>query len=274
MKARIITSVIGIPIILGILVSSIFMKILVLLIMLSSSYELFEMRKIKERRYIILGLLISIGVFFLVIFFNISFVANLIGALSFISFVLLIYLIFNNWGYRGKQLKSYNSINGKLSVVLIAIFYFSLLLCHLILLRNMEDGLKLLIYILSVTFSVDTGSYFIGSLIGKRRDTWLTVISPNKTIEGFLGGLLVGFLISFLLSKLMGINYDLVTIIVVSSLVPFFAILGDLLQSALKRLFNVKNSGVSLHGHGGFLDRVDSLSLSATSYYWILVMAL
>ena len=72
----------------------------------------------------------------------------------------------------------------------------------------------------------------------------------------------------------MGINYDLVTIIVVSSLVPFFAILGDLLQSALKRLFNVKNSGVSLHGHGGFLDRVDSLSLSATSYYWILVMAL
>ena len=270
MKSRIITSLIGVPLIFSVLISFVLMKIFIFLLMIFSLYEIFQMSKLKEKSYIYISSLLILIVFIFSVLFNSKFTETLIGFITLASFMLLIFLIFKNWDLKEK-IKSSRYQKNSTYIFFISILYFSLVLIHLILLRNQSEGFKLLIYILVITFSVDTFSYFIGSLIGKRRENFLSLVSPNKTIEGTLGGFLIGFVCSIILSRILEINGDGVTLVIISILIPFFAITGDFLQSGLKRFYGAKDSGGTLPGHGGFLDRIDSLGLSASSYYWILV---
>lgn len=117
----------------------------------------------------------------------------------------------------------------------------------------------------------DTMAYVIGSLIGK---TQLTKISPNKTWEGTIGGavasiLLIGFLFplipfeNFSTGEKLSLNtYDPGFYFIVATLCSVFGTLGDLAESKLKRNAGVKDSGTFMPGHGGFLDRFDSLLLA------------
>lgn len=118
------------------------------------------------------------------------------------------------------------------------------------------------------TFFTDIGAYFIGVFFGKRKLN--ERISPKKTIEGFYGGIIISALVSaafaFILSAtghdiLPGV-FDLAhwyNIIIMSILMPFFATLGDFVFSAVKRAYEIKDFGNILPGHGGILDRVDSI---------------
>ncbi|MBM32377.1 MAG: hypothetical protein CL764_05925 [Chloroflexi bacterium] len=270
MKPRIVTSLIGLPIILSFLFSFLFLKILILLLMILSSYEIFQMSNLKKQKYLIISIFLVNSLFLLSVGFDALFTTYFIGVFSLLAVFLLIFLIFTNWRFRNSVFEN-SSRNNTFYIFLISILYFSLILIHIVFLRAEDQGFRFLIFVLGVTFSVDTFSYFIGSLIGKRRDNFLSLISPNKTIEGTLGGLLIGCLFSIFLSRILDINGPWYSLLIVSLLVPFFAIIGDFLQSGLKRYFGVKDSGGSLPGHGGFLDRIDSLGLSAFSYYWILV---
>ncbi len=121
-----------------------------------------------------------------------------------------------------------------------------------------------LLLILSIWIN-DTMAYIVGSIIGKNA---LSSISPKKTWEGTIGGavlcvLVICLLVYFLLDKSL-LNLALI----VSSIAAIFGTLGDLLESKLKRLANVKDSGSFMPGHGGFLDRFDSL-LIATPIVWL-----
>ncbi|MEO5683391.1 MAG: phosphatidate cytidylyltransferase [Chitinophagaceae bacterium] len=113
----------------------------------------------------------------------------------------------------------------------------------------------------------DTMAYLVGSFIGK---TPFSKISPKKTWEGTIGGaiLCIGAV------ALLGWAIQLFTIInwiIIAAIVAFFGVLGDLFESKLKRLANVKDSGSIMPGHGGFLDRFDSLLLAAP-FVWLYVM--
>lgn len=122
--------------------------------------------------------------------------------------------------------------------------------------RNEANGLFLTLAILIATWSTDTAAYFVGKAIGKRK-LWPT-ISPNKTIEGSLGGVVAALILVALLSILSGqlpLSYALLLALAVS----ISGQLGDLVESAVKRTLGVKDSGRILPGHGGFLDRFDSL---------------
>ncbi len=112
----------------------------------------------------------------------------------------------------------------------------------------------------------DTMAYIVGSLIGK---TPLSRISPKKTWEGTIGGVILCITIIALIawSNRLFIVKDWITI---AALCAVFGTLGDLLQSKLKRMAKVKDSGKLLPGHGGFLDRFDSL-LVATPFVWLYV---
>ena len=108
-------------------------------------------------------------------------------------------------------------------------------------------------------------AYFVGSLIGKNP---LSPISPKKTWEGTIGGailcvIVISSLVYFILDKSL-----LSLALIVSSIAAIFGTLGDLLESKLKRLANVKDSGSFMPGHGGFLDRFDSL-LIAIPFVWV-----
>lgn len=118
----------------------------------------------------------------------------------------------------------------------------------------------------AILFSIwinDTMAYIVGSFIGK---TPFSKISPKKTWEGTIGGaVLCVLLITLLFSKTSLFNNDLATTdwIIISSLCAVFGTLGDLFESKLKRMAGIKDSGHFMPGHGGFLDRFDSLLFAA-----------
>ncbi|WP_158737722.1 phosphatidate cytidylyltransferase [Alteribacillus sp. YIM 98480] len=129
---------------------------------------------------------------------------------------------------------------------------------HLILARNLEDiGLVMVFLILFIIWATDSGAYFVGKKWGKHKLS--PHISPKKTVEGFIGGIVVAAVIGVLFHSFFPVfssTFTLAAFIIVTSV---FGQLGDLVESALKRHYAVKDSGSVLPGHGGVLDRFDSL---------------
>lgn len=122
-----------------------------------------------------------------------------------------------------------------------------------------------LILIVSIWVN-DTAAYLVGSLIGRKP---LSSISPNKTWEGTIAGIVISVL---LVTKIMGqyIPLNEQSIFLISLVASIAGTFGDLVESKLKRLAGVKDSGTMMPGHGGFLDRFDSILL-ATPFVWLLI---
>jgi phosphatidate cytidylyltransferase len=113
----------------------------------------------------------------------------------------------------------------------------------------------------------DTMAYIVGSIIGK---TSLSKISPKKTWEGTIGGVILCVVVITLTFYYWWDTYSLRTWIFVSSIAAVTGTFGDLLESKLKRMANAKDSGSIMPGHGGFLDRFDSLLL-AIPFVWLYI---
>ncbi|WP_185866972.1 phosphatidate cytidylyltransferase [Blattabacterium cuenoti] len=114
------------------------------------------------------------------------------------------------------------------------------------------NGKQLILGVFILIWTNDSLSYLIGKKWGKRKIA--TSISPKKSIEGVVGGLFFCLMLGFLLYKIWGKKYWFI----LSLTVPIFSTIGDLVESSIKRSYSVKNSGIWLPGHGGFLDRLDS----------------
>ena len=128
-----------------------------------------------------------------------------------------------------------------------------------------------LLFALLVTFASDTGAFFVGRAMGRR--PMAPVISPNKTWEGAAGGFLAAVLAAVVLAALFELSIPLWQRFLAGACIGIAAQVGDLAESRLKRISQVKDAGSIIPGHGGILDRVDSLSLSIpTAFYlaWLL----
>jgi phosphatidate cytidylyltransferase len=110
------------------------------------------------------------------------------------------------------------------------------------------------------TFATDTGAYAVGRLFGRHR--MAPRISPKKTWEGFAGGYAAGFGAVVGLNWLLGLRVDASEIVVLAALLPAAAVVGDLFESALKRRMGIKDASELIPGHGGVLDRLDSILLT------------
>ena len=141
---------------------------------------------------------------------------------------------------------------------------------HLILLRNSGQlGMSLCFLLAGTIWCGDTGAYLIGRAVGKHKLG--TPVSPRKTIEGTIGGLVVGTLVGFLLGMLLlKDTVPLGHIALIGLLLTVMGQLGDLSESLMKRTAGVKDSGDVIPGHGGLLDRCDSLIFSAPVLYYYL----
>lgn len=120
-----------------------------------------------------------------------------------------------------------------------------------------ETGLVYVFFALFTIWATDSGAYFVGRSFGKRK-LW-PEISPNKTIEGFFGGIVGAIIVGLLFYFINGFDATLAKLLSMSVLISIFGQLGDLVQSAFKRHYGVKDAGKLLPGHGGILDRLDSL---------------
>jgi len=154
------------------------------------------------------------------------------------------------------------------------ILYMGWMLGHYVMLRQLDHGRELVILALFTTFACDTSAYFVGRAWGKHHMT--PTISPHKTWEGaaggFAGAVAAALALHFLLN-LGGWSLPLsrLEVVGVGCLIGVMAQVGDLLESLLKRRAGVKDSGNLLPGHGGVLDRIDSLVFTGVIVYYFVL---
>lgn len=153
---------------------------------------------------------------------------------------------------------------------LAGILYIGWLLSHYISLRELEMGREWVFYALLVTFATDTFAYFVGRAWGRHQ--LAPDISPKKTIEGTVGGLVGAAGISVLAVWLFGLPVNYGIAVLLGIVVSIFGQIGDLFESLFKRNMVVKDSGNSLPGHGGFLDRIDSIVFTGVFVYYYVVL--
>jgi phosphatidate cytidylyltransferase len=140
---------------------------------------------------------------------------------------------------------------------------------HLILVRQMTNGVGLIFLFIAIVWLGDTGAYSIGRLLGRHK--LIPAISPGKTVEGAIGGLVFGILggiaIKYaFLAKVIALHH----VIILGLLLGIIGQIGDLGESLLKRNADRKDSGNLIPGHGGVLDRCDSMILTAPVFYFYL----
>ena len=146
-----------------------------------------------------------------------------------------------------------------LGAVVFTQLYIPYLLSHLILLLQLPSGRRWIFFVLFVIFAGDTGAYYVGHRWGKLK-LW-PAVSPGKTVEGAVGGLCTSLVVALIVGKLLlspsGVGLSFLLILAFA--LALVGQMGDLMESMLKRLSQVKDAGGILPGHGGLLDRLDSL---------------
>jgi len=158
-------------------------------------------------------------------------------------------------------------VHHRLGWIILGLIYLPFLLGHLIPLRLLTDGRQWIFLTLIAIMSCDTCAYFIGSKIGKRK--LYPAVSPNKSVEGAIGGL-VGAVLGVLLAKVCFLPIiGFFAAVLIGLLLGIMGQLGDLFESLLKRACQVKDSGNMIPGHGGILDRLDSLLFAFPVIYYI-----
>ena len=132
------------------------------------------------------------------------------------------------------------------------------------------EGLSWIVFLLAVTFATDTAAYFVGRAVGSRK--LAPNVSPNKTWEGAIGGFCGAVACGVGLEATLGLYADPITVALMSAVLGITGQLGDLYESRLKRLAGVKDSGGLFPGHGGILDRMDSLMWNVVALYHIVAL--
>ena len=157
----------------------------------------------------------------------------------------------------------------EVAYALLAFIYIPFLLMHLSLLRQTPFGIQWLFVIMLIVMTNDSAAYYTGCAFGKHR--LYPLVSPKKSIEGAVGGL-IGSLCGTLLSKYTFFpQLTLRDAVATALVIGMVGQAGDLFESLLKRSFGVKDSGTIIPGHGGVLDRLDSILFAApVTYYYVL----
>ena len=153
------------------------------------------------------------------------------------------------------------------------IFYMGWLLSYWVLIMNSYggdwNGRDWIILALFSTFAVDTTAYFIGRAWGRHK--MAPTVSPGKTWEGAAGGLVGAIVAVIALALLLDIDISYSEMVILGLLIAVFAQLGDLAESKLKRSMGVKEAGNLIPGHGGILDRLDSIVFTGVVVYYCLL---
>lgn len=155
-----------------------------------------------------------------------------------------------------------------ISVTLLGVVYVALLFSFQVAVRLAVDGKQWLVFLFFVIWATDIGAYSIGMPFGKRR--LYEKVSPKKSIEGFVGALAGAAGMALLCRVWFMPAVGKVEIVLISLALAVAGTIGDLAESLLKRAAGVKDSGTIIPGHGGILDRMDSMLFAAPVLYYYL----
>jgi len=258
-KTRVLSAAIGIPLIIGLtLWGRIPFFVFILTVTFLGLYEFYQMLR---RQHLEPNLVLGMGSSFLYIFGALLWKEK--GLEASLILVVAIYFL---W---------YLLVLGKPTATLNCAFtifgslYIGFLLSYLILIYRLPAGRSLVLLVLGATWVADTAAYGVGTLIGRRK--LAPKISPSKTWEGITGAVLITSLVT---AGLYFIPLTFEQRLIFGLIVGIASQLGDLAESKLKREMAVKDAGQLIPGHGGILDRFDSLLFSGIVAYYYLKLVL
>jgi len=253
---RIISGVIAIPIVLGIILYGHpwLYFILITSFVLVAAYEYFSMLSNGGLSgFPIVGMVLSF--LLLVAYF---FVPQNLPVFIFCIPVTL----FTVWFFRGKNVRA---ALDPIAYTLFGIFYTAGLGGYFLLIGNLQGGRDMVVFILLFIWVGDIMAYYGGQKFGKRK--LLEVVSPNKTIAGAVANIVGTLIIAWLASNLFFDQIPLFHCLIVAFICGIIGQFGDLVESLIKRNCQVKDSGTLIPGHGGVLDRIDSLLFAGPTFY-------
>ncbi len=252
---RVITTFVSIPFLIGIIyfAPSWIFTILILFTALVSLHEFYAMVRPKAaEKTVFLNYLLTALLFF-----------SLLGKDLFYIAIFPLFVIFplalSISGYSKGHPKM-----GDIGQIILGPFYICLPLAFLAIIARLPQGQMWVFFILAVIFAGDTCSFYVGRLFGKHK---LTQISPGKTWEVTLGGLIANVVSAGIFACLFFPSLSLSSIMVLGVAIGISGQVGDLAESMLKRMSNIKDSGRILPGHGGMLDRIDGLLFAIPVLY-------
>ncbi|ABI82250.1 phosphatidate cytidylyltransferase [Francisella tularensis] len=243
MKERIVTGIVLVAVVFGFLffASDYLFGVGVFLVTLVSAYEWLKLAKIDQQ-----SIFKNLIIFTIVVFV----VAQFFIYLQYIFPIFWLYAIYKLASYERQKIDAI-ATNEMLvmGVFTISPFAASLYILH-------TNGVAWIFMFILVIAAADSGAYFTGKAIGKRK--MLPRLSPNKTIEGLLGGLICAVIVAVIFLVYMNLSFgQYIYMVIVSALIALLSVVGDVFESMMKRIAGVKDSGNILPGHGGVLDRLD-----------------
>lgn len=230
------------------------LSVLTLFIFLSN-YELFNLFHIEKTFDRIFGFLINIFFFFIIVYLD-RFAINL---LVIIFFIIVCYSLF---------LRGVDNFITYVSYYLFSIFYIPFLLSYVYKVFMLNNGRVWLLFLLLTNWVTDSFAYFAGISLGRHK---FSKISPKKSIEGLAGGILGGILVGVSFNYFFFSGNNWYKFAILGFLGSIVGQISDLVESGIKRAVGVKDSSNIIPGHGGVLDRLDSLFFTAPLFYFFAI---
>jgi phosphatidate cytidylyltransferase len=249
MKQRVITAIVALIVFLPfVFYGKLPFMFMTYLLASISLYEIFRMR--KEKIISIPGCISFLALWIILIPSKYIEVMDYIG-LSKLECMFIAVILYLTYTVISKNKCTFEHVASSLMCV----FYIGIGFYYLI--ETREAGMTYILFALLLIWMTDSGAYFVGRSFGRRK-LW-PEISPNKTVEGFFGGIGFAMIVALLFTFFADMNIAMWKLLIFTVILSIFGQIGDLVESALKRYYNVKDSGSILPGHGGILDRFDSL---------------
>ncbi len=232
-----------------------------MLISLQALFELYRASGIEKSTFAVISYLNTVAIYTFM-FFNRE---HLMIYLLMVSILLYMTIyVFKFPKYRFTQV----------FVCFAGVFYISVMLMYVYLIRRLDNGIYFLWMIYAGSWGSDVGAFTFGKLFGKHK--LVPNLSPKKTVEGAVGGIVAalffGLAYAFIFRNRIVINLPYLTCPLIAGLSSLVAQVGDLAASAIKRQCDIKDYGKCLPGHGGILDRYDSIIFVAPLVYFLDIM--
>lgn len=279
MKARLLTAAVGIPLALVLLIASAYfpavLYVTLFLLCMTGIYEALKAFGANKTPILYAPCFIYGAVVILS-----PFLGNTVSSMSVIATASLIYLfvMFAILLRKHTELRLEKLCTAMILTIFVAFPFMSVELIFDNMIKNAdgttsyENGIALVIYCLILSWVADGGAYFVGRAFGRHK--LAPVISPKKTIEGAVGGFVIAMIISLASAYIYAdvLDYaegelNMVNMAIISAICILMSMFGDLSFSAIKRQYNVKDFGNLLPGHGGVLDRFDSVLFVCPTFY-------